>query len=256
MFTFEPDLTTPAHLLVRVPYTSAELYLSRLNTAAQAGYLEEVESGKYRLTSKGRSELNSFIDEARDAMSNADPLKLSDATRLAELLNILVQSCLDTNPPPDTWSIRLSYKLLPSSDPPMPYIEQEFSCLAAYRDDAHLAAWQQSGLSATALETLTLLWRGDADSLNSLVKELAYRGHSLWIYADSLAVLRESGFVIGDDAGLTITQTGKDFRQQVESDTDRNFFAPWASMAQSEKIELSELLIDMKNGLKTGVDAD
>ena len=37
-------------------------------------------------------------------------------------------------------------------DPPLPYAEQALSCLAAYRDDAHLSAWRPSGLSAPALE--------------------------------------------------------------------------------------------------------
>jgi hypothetical protein len=251
VLTFEPDLTTPAHLLVRVPYTSAELYLERLNSATQAGYLEEVESGKFRLSSKGRSELDRFITDARNAMSAADPLSQAESRRLAGLLDNLVQSCIDTDPPPDTWSIRLSFKLMPSIETPMPYIEQEFSCLSAFRDDAHLAAWQQSGLSATALETLTLIWRGDANSLNSLVKELEYRGHSLWVYADALAVLRERGYITGDDDAFSITPTGKYFRDRVEADTDRYYFSPWSCLSNSEKAELGNLLEKMRAGLKT-----
>lgn len=251
VLTFEPDPTTPAHLLVRIPYTAAELYLARLNSAAQAGYLEEVEPGKYRLSKKGRSELNCFIKDARDAMSRADPLPSAESKRLGSLLDKLVQSCLNTDPPPDTWSVRHSFKLMPSMDPPLPYIEQGFSCLSAYRDDAHLAAWKQSGLSATALETLTLLWRGDVYSLDSLVKKLEYRGHSLWVYADALAVLRERGDISGADDKLVITPTGKYFRERVESDTDGYFFAPWSCLSDSEKVELGDLLVNLRDGLKT-----
>lgn len=251
VLTFEPDPTTPAHLLVRIPYTAADLYLARLNSAAQAGYLEEVEPGKFRLSKKGRSELNCFIKDARDAMSRADPLPSAESKHLASLLDKLVQSCLNTDPPPDTWSVRHSFKLMPSMDPPLPYIEQGFSCLSAYRDDAHLAAWKQSGLSATALETLTLLWRGDVYSLDSLVKKLEYRGHSLWVYADALAVLRERGDISGADDKLVITPTGKYFRERVESDTDGYFFAPWSCLSDSEKVELGDLLVNLRDGLKT-----
>ena len=251
VLTIEPDLTTPAHLLVRIPYTAAELYLARLNSAAQAGYLEEVDPGKFRLSDKGRTELDRFISDARVAMSAANPLSATDSKRLAGLLDKLVQSCIETDPPPDTWSVRLSYKLMPSIDQSIPYIEQEFSCLSAYRDDAHLAAWQQSGLSATALETLTVIWRGDANSLNSIVMGVEYRGHSLWVYADALAVLRERGYISGDDDAVTITPTGKYFRERVEADTDRYFFAPWSCLTSSEKAELRSLLAKMREGLKS-----
>jgi len=251
VLTFEPDLTTPAHFLVRIPYTAADLYLGRLNSAVQAGYLEEVEPGKFKLSLSGRSELNGFIRDARDAMSSANPLSLTESERLTSLIGKLVQSCLDTDPPPDTWSVRHSFKLMPPMDPPMPYIEQGFSCLSAYRDDAHLAAWKQSGLSATALETLTILWRRDAYSLNTLVKKLEYRGHYLRVYADALAVLRERGYISGDDEKLLITPAGRYFRDRVESDTDGYFFAPWTCLSDSEKIELGELLVNLRDGLKT-----
>jgi hypothetical protein len=253
VLTFEPDLTTPAHLLVRIPYTSAELYLTNLNSATQAGYLEEVDPGKFQLIDKGRTELNRFITDARDAMSAANPLSSPDAQRLAELLDKLVNSCLETDPPPDTWSIRLSIKLMPSKDQSMPYIEQAFSCLSAYRDDAHLAAWQQSGLSATALETLTLIWRGDANSLNTVVKGLEYRGHSLWVYADALAVLRERGYISGDDDAVAITPSGKYFRERVEADTDRFYFAPWSCLSIVEKDEMGRLLELMRDGLESTI---
>jgi hypothetical protein len=248
--TFEPEPTTPAHLLIRVPYTAAELYLARLNSAMQAGYLKEVDPGKYRLSTKGKFELDRFISDARAAMTAADPLPPEDSKRLAGLLDKIVQSCLDTDPPPNRWSVRLSYKLMPSEDPSMPFIEQAFSCLSAYRDDAHLAAWQQSGLSAIALETLTLIWQGDANSLTSIVDELDYRGHSLWVYADALAVLRQRGYIAGDDDALSISPTGKYFREHVEADTDRYFFAPWSCLAISEKSELGDLLEKLRDGLK------
>ena len=253
VLTFEPELTTPAHLLVRIPYTSADLYLARLKSAVQAGYLEEVERGKFRLSEHGRSELNHFIRDARNAMTCANPLSLPESLRLTSLLDKLVQSCLNTEPLPGTWSIRHSHKLMPSMDPPMPYIEQGFSCLSAFRDDAHLAAWRESGLSATALETLTLLWRGSVHSLNSLVEKLEYRGHSLWVYADALAEIRERGFISGGDDEFVITSTGKDFRDHVESDTDGYFFAPWSCLSDSEKVEMGDLLINLRDGLKNTV---
>lgn len=144
-------------------------------------------------------------------------LPLADSQRLAILVARIVQASLNTPPPPDTWSIRLSFKLMPASSPPLPYIEQATSCLSSYRDDAHLAAWQPSGLSATALETLTLLWRGEADPLAAVCQRLSRRGHSPDVYAEALKELRTRGFVKGPEAAPRLTEAGRAFREQVNA---------------------------------------
>jgi hypothetical protein len=139
---------------------------------------------------------------------------------------------------------------MPAAIPPLPYVEQAISCLAAYRDDAHLAAWQPSGLSATALEALTFLWRGEAGSLDALCERLAHRGHQRQIYSQALAELRKRGFIEGPDSAPQVTEAGRAFRNQVEADTDRYFFAPWACLDDAEKAELADLLTRLRDGLR------
>ena len=248
--TFEPETTTPARLQVRMPYMAADPYLTRLIAAAEKGYLAEARPGEYRLTDVGRAETYRFIGEARAAMVQADPLPLADSERLSGLLDRLVQASLNTPSPPDIWCITLSHRLMPAASPPLPYIEQAISCLAAYRDDAHLAAWQPSSLSATALETLTFLWRGEADSLDALCEQLAHRGHLRQVYAQALAELRERGFIEGPDSAVQVTEAGQAFRDQVEADTDRYFCAPWACLDNGEKTELADLLTRLRDGLR------
>lgn len=253
VLTFEPDHTTPGHLLVRNPYTAAEAYLARLEAVADMGYLRESGEAEFYLTRAGRSETERFIAQLRAALVVADPLSPAAGLRLAELLGRLVRHSLETPPPPNNWSIRLSYKLMPDIDPPLPFIEQAISCLAAYRDDAHLAAWRESGLAATALETLTLLWRDQADSLPSLVQRLAHRGHAAQIYVDAVAELRARKFVAGTERSLRITSKGNLFREQVEADTDRYFFAPWNVLSEAEKVEMEGLFTRLKDGLTVEV---
>jgi hypothetical protein len=248
--TFEPETTSPARLQVRGPYTAAEGYLARLASAAEKGYLAEVSPGEYRLTDAGRTETERSIERVRAAMAEADPSPPADAKRLADLLSRLVGVSLATPPPPDTWSIRLSRKLMPAPEPPLPYIEQAISCLAGYRDDAHLAAWRPSDLSATALETLTILWRGEADSLDAVCERLSRRGYPPKAYAEALAELRERGFIEGPDDAPRVTETGRSFRDEVETDTDCYFFAPWACLDGAEKAELTSLLIRLRDGLR------
>ena len=247
--SFEPEDTTPGHLMVRTPYTAVESYQKRLATATREGFLVEVGEGKYRLSENGRTSIDELITLARSAMAEADPLPKPNSNLLAELLDRVIQTSLTMPPPPDKWSIKLSCKLMPSPLPALPYIEQQFTALAAYRDDAHLAAWQASGLSATALETLTLLWRGEVDSLESLCKHLERRGQSNHVYQDSFDELRGYGYLQGPDHAPWLTGAGRVFRNRVEDDTNQNFFAPWVCLGEKDRKELVDLLTDLKNGL-------
>jgi hypothetical protein len=247
--SLEPEDTTPAHLIVRSPYTAIEYCQQRLESAAREGLLESVGDGKYRLSEAGRTTVDRLITQARSVMADVDPLPQPKSILLAELLDRIIQASLTNPPPPEKWSIKLSCKLMPSPQPALPYIEQEFTALAAYRDDAHLAAWQVSGLSATALETLTLFWNGEADSLDSLCKRLERRGQTCHVYQDSLEELRKLGYMQGPDQAPWITGVGRVFRNQVEDDTNRFFFTPWSCLEKKDRKALVDLLTDLKNGL-------
>src|SRR3972149_1698647 len=251
--TFEPEHITPAHLMVRGPYTAAEQYLARLRSCSEKGYLKEVAQGEFRLMAKGRTEAGRFIARARTAMAEADRLSSVDSQKLASLLERLVKTSLETPPPPDTWSICLSYQLMPAFDPPYPYFEQAVSCLAAYRDDAHLEAWRRTGLTATALEVLTYLWRDQVGSLAGLVDKLAHRGHSREVYASALAELREGKLISGTISAIRLTEAGKTFREQIEADTDRLFFAPWSCLSLAERTDLEGLLVRVRDSLRETV---
>jgi hypothetical protein len=240
--TFEPEDTTPSHLMVRGPYTSSEKYLAGLEKASKFGYLDKVAEGRYRLSNFGKEATQNFIFLAREAMI-PDPMISSDALEdLAGKFKILVDECLTTPPPPDKWSIGLSKKLMPTLDPPMPFIEQSISCLAAYRDDAHLASWCSSGLSASAMESLTLIWQGQFDQLNTLLRKLEFRGHPDSDYLDALAELKNKGFIEGSRNHLRITEKGNNFRNQVEDVTNEYFFHPWSCLTQQDKNQIASIL--------------
>jgi hypothetical protein len=240
--TFEPEDTTPSHLMVRGPYTSSEEYLSRLVNAADKGYLVNQTIGSFRLSDKGKAAVLDFINTARDAMEAANLLKDADAVKLVDLLERLVKQCQESPPPPNTWSINLSYKLMPAKVPSMPYIEQAISCLSAYRDDAHLASWQSTGLSAIALESLTLIWRGQVSSANQLTDKLSFRGHPNKMYLDALIELRNQNYISGFQNVLRLTEEGKLFRDRVEANTDHYFYAPWSCLKMDEKEQMADIL--------------
>jgi hypothetical protein len=248
LITSQPDPMMVADLMVRSPYTSAEKFQARLADAAENGYLIEIEQGSFRLSEAGVQETRELIQTARDAMVKADPLPHQDSVRLAGLLGRLVQASLENPPPPEPWSIRASYKLMPEIEPPMPYIEQAITCLSAYRGDAHLASWEYAGLSATAFEMLSLLWRNEASSLDQVNKQLARRGHPSEIYRLALEELKEHNFVAGAEGDLSVTEDGRLFRNQVEENTEHYFFVPWKCLSNQEKSILAGLLLRVFDG--------
>ena len=247
--TFEPEAATAARLSVRGPYTSDEVYRTRLADLAGRGYLAEAEPGAYRLSQQGRSELDAAMQDGYQAMTAADPLDWKDGQQLVDMLLRLVRACLEAPPPPDTWSISLSYKLMPVAELRLPLIEQAITCLSSYRDDAHLAAWRPSNLSPTALESLTLLWREQAASLSELFERLASRGRPQVEYARAIEELRGRGYLTGPDKALRLTPAGQAFRQQVEQDTDRMFYAPWECLNAADRQRMAALLEQLQTGL-------
>ena len=247
--TFDPETITPNRLRVRNPYTAADIYLKELEAAAGAGFFVEALQYEFSLTPSARAETLRLIAAGRALMAQVDPLPPADSSRLAVLTGRLACAALETLPMPENWSIRLSFRIMPEAEPPLPNFEQAVSCLHAYRDDSHLAAWKPGGLDAPALETLTLLWRGEADSLESVCEKLKGRGHLTQVYAGALAELRKRGFLEGPDAGPRLTESGKSFREKIEQDTDRYFFAPWSCLTDAEKVEMAGLATRLRDGL-------
>jgi len=247
--TFEPDAVTPERLRVRTPYTAAEAYQEELEAVARSGFFVDLLTGEFYLTPAAHAEILNLIAAGRALMTQADPLPPADSARLASLAGRLARAALETPLKGGNWLARLNYRLMPPPEPPLPYFEQAVSCLHAHRDDAHLAAWRPSKLAAATLETLTQLWRGEADSLPAVYAKLEGRGHPVEIYAEAMEDLRARGFVEGPDSGPQVTESGKSFREKIEKDTDRFFFALWSSLAEAEKDEMAGLLARLRDEL-------
>jgi len=245
--TFDPLTINAARLRVRSPYTSADRYRERLSRVAEMGFLDQVYQDEYYLSDLGIQQSNELIEGSRKSIALGDPLSQDDSRRLEELFDRLVGCALDTAPPPEPWSLGFSYKLMPDPEPPLPFIEQAISCLAAYRDDAHLAAWRISGLSATALEALTLLWREECATLEELTDRLQHRGHAVEHYQEALVELSERGYIRGDDPTYSLTEEGIAFRLRVETITDRYFFAPWSCLSATDRTDMACLLTQLRD---------
>jgi len=229
---FEPEPISAAKLRLRSPYTSPRLYQERLTNAAKQGFmilLDEAE-GAYRLSESGKRAAECVLEAAYKKMAMLQPLPSAELERLAGLLRRLVMSCLEAPEPPGKWCITHSRKTDPGNQASgLVRVDQFLSDLAAYRDDAHLAAWQPYCIEGHAWEAFTYLWRGEATTLDEICRKLARRGYLREEYLSALEDLIGCGWVEERD-GYQITTLGNEIRQTAEELTDQYFFSPWSCL--------------------------
>jgi DNA-binding MarR family transcriptional regulator len=130
---------------------------------------------------------------------------------------------------------------------PAARIDQYLTDLLHYRDDAHQAAWQPVGVSGPAWEILTLIWRGEAQTIEELRARLERRGHTAEAYSQYLHGLIGRGWVAEQSGRFEITDAGRALREQAEETTNRLFYAPWAGLTERELEELRGLLVHLRD---------
>jgi ribosomal protein S19E (S16A) len=139
----------------------------------------------------------------------------------------------------------------PGADAPAAVrIDQFLTDLAHYRDDAHNAAWMPYGISGTAWEALTFVWREDARTPEALAEALPFRGHTADRYVEALAELAERGWVEETAEGYQVTERGGKLRQKAEDETNRFHSVGWSTLSDDELGKLSELLTRLAENLR------
>ncbi len=240
---FEPEPITIERLRVRNPYASPKLYTERLSNAAVRGFLRPVEQDGFLLTEKGERAIRSAILAIYGCLTQMSPLPAKKLGWLAALLWKLVEASLAAPEPPGHWCLAHSRIMDPGLEAPiMVRIDQYLSDLAAYRDDAHLASWKDSGVDGPAWDALTCLWRESPLFLEDIFSKLKRRGWEKADYALRLDQLIQKGWVSQDGLTFTILPGGKEIRQQAENLTDEYFYRPWKSLSDDEMNELEDML--------------
>jgi len=249
---FEPEPISATLLRTRSPYTSARWFNARLAKAARQGFLIPVAEaeGEYRLTELGRQAAERVMGAMYVKLAALQPLSSTDLERLASLLRRLVMSCLAAPEPPGKWYILHSRRIDPGDNASVvARIDQYGGDLAAYRDDAHLAAWQSHNIEGHAWEAFTYLWRGEATTLDEVSQKLERRGYSRDEYRHALEDLIGRGWAQGEAGKYQVTASGQKIRQAAEEITDRYFYAPWSCLSQEEMEDLWTLLIHLHDSL-------
>lgn len=249
--SYEPEAVDARRLAGDLRYSAVSQQQERLARAAEQGYLSAHDGG-YHLTEQGRRAIELAFEAAHAALGPLGPLPDEEMQRLATLLRRLVRAVEENPEPAEKLKLRRSRSVDPGDDAPSAVrIDQYLTDLLFFRDDAHEAAWTPYGAPGHTWETLTLLWRGEAQTLDELCERLQGRGHTRESYAACLKDLVGRGWVEKVDGAYRVTEEGRAIRQEAEDATDRTFYAPWSALNEAETEELQTSLLHFKEALST-----
>jgi DNA-binding MarR family transcriptional regulator len=208
----------------------------------------------YHLTASGRAMLAQLRDGSRQITAALEPLPPADLAYLEKLLRRIIQASLNGATPPGTWCLAHSNRRAPDdSMPSLVKIAHHFADFNAYRDDAHMAAWQPYEIEGYGWEAFALVWNGTAPSAEALFDQLSYRGYSRADYAAALEDLARRNWVevISDQPGMyRLNETGRAVRAEAERLTDQYFYAPWSELTEAEIMAVQHLLIGLRDNLQ------
>ncbi|MEA2662551.1 MAG: hypothetical protein QOH08_2123 [Chloroflexota bacterium] len=211
-----------------------------LRTTAAAGEsvgLITWRDGRWSLTEKGQR----AVDEMRRAIdahyASLLPIAADDLERLATLLDSAFQAAAASAEPQtrEHTPRAMRYRWQPPSSA-MAKLDAAIYGLWQIRDDCHVQAWRDAGLSGPALDVLTRTWHHEAATEDELAGKITtQRPDDVRAAAQQL---RGAGLLTAGPA-LALSDQGRSVREGIEAATDRYFFAPWpdAVGAQAEWIE-------------------
>ncbi|HET6443523.1 MAG TPA: MarR family transcriptional regulator [candidate division Zixibacteria bacterium] len=232
------------------PYSTREATIARFDQFTKDGFLLEDAGGNLTLTDKGRGLIEGFFDSAHEALADVAPLLPEDMAQLTLLLGKLVEAAIDASKPTKKTSLLNSRWTDPGDGAPASVrIDQFVTDLYRYRDDVHLAAWGSYGVSGQAWETLTFVWRDDANTAAELGERLSFRGFTEGDYAAALEKLVIKGWIEEVDGRFQVTPNGKRIREEAEEKTDELFFASWTVLTEKELEQLDDLIQQLNDSL-------
>lgn len=247
-------ITTPKYMQM-FPYGLAHVYEQRFASAAQKGYLISDEKDGYTRTEKGLKIAIKLWRAAGYSIADLKPIPTKNLQRLFGYFDRLIEASLAAPEPPSHFYIshkRDNYGRYGTECPLEDFVVR-FGSLSTYRDDAHIAVWQAHGVEGHVWDMFTRLWQNASPaSSEQLFEKVAYRGIPLEMVVHDLHNLPERGWVESKDSAYQLTAEGKRIREEAEASTDQYFFAPWSCLSETELEDLSNLAVQLRDGLKKG----
>ena len=204
---FDPEPLTVANLRVRDIYASERIVAALLELMASEkwldSYLTQRGERAYILTADGRSRATDRVETLRTAVAQGDyPLTPAELTRLAALMGQVITASLEAGDPPGNWCLQHSRQRAPAPDAPASVQLLQYAAdFNAYRDDAHMAAWQPLEISGHGWEAFTFVTDGQADTASAIDRQLHYRGFTAAEYEAELQKAVERDWLLRTEEG-------------------------------------------------------
>jgi hypothetical protein len=254
----EPESISPERVCRRYPYATQASWTQPMVTLTERQLLTAQGDESYQLTPGGRALVTRLLKEFYSGLAGIEKsiepeYPAGDRDRLAALLDKLITACFTA--PIATTNLKDSHGLVPTGST-LARIDQALDDLNAFRDDAHLAAWQPLEVAGEAWELLTLMWRGEVKNADEMAEKATFRGHSREAYQSALGDLIGRGWVrAASENAFEVTEAGRQVRKEAEAATDRNFYTPWLTLNETEIDDLRDLLARLKTAVTHTVEA-
>lgn len=246
---FDPQPLTVENIRVRDVYASERIVQALLELMAGEQWLVRTTPDEYVLTATGRA-LVDHLRRRRLRLGELDLFVEDELIPLADTLNRLIEASAASNAPPATWCLAHSRRRSPAPDTAaLVRIAASFDDFNAFRDDAHMAAWQALGIDGYVWEAFALVCDGTATGA-AVYERLVHRGYALYEYAAALDQLADRGWLTSSDTlRFTLTDQGREVRAAVEHQTDHFFYRSWVSVTDVEREALEGQLHALRDRL-------
>lgn len=251
MWLFDSQPFDMAQYMRVFPYGLSQVSQERFASAIQQGYLTSDGRGSYRATESGATVATRLFHAANEGIAPLHPIPEEKMQRLVDFL-ARISDAMFGMPEPSSHFILSRKRELYRRMGMVASLEGFVAhCLEleGYRDDAYITTWQARKVSGHAWDMLDFLSRGDAVAFADLHAKLSRRGVTEEIHAGDVKELARRGWVEESTGVVKITSVGKQVRAEVEAETEHLFFAPWSCLNESESEALSNLSIQLRDGL-------
>ena len=249
---FDPEPLTVANLRVRDIYASEGIVFAMLELMASEGWLDR-QGNVYHWADAGREQWVKIQQRRVGWLAGVEELLPFDLRRIESLLGQVITASTASQSPPGVWCLAHSRNRAPEDAGLMSAkLFQYVADFNAFRDDAHMAAWQPLGVNGRSWEAFTFVGGRNGATAVAVFNQLAYRGYSRSDYAGALEELAARGWLeTSNSEQYHITEQGNSIRKKVERLTDQYFYAPWSTLKEVEILEIQEQINQLNNALQT-----
>jgi predicted transcriptional regulator len=247
-----PEPLTAAQIQPIIPYMAATTINTRLATLAEAGLITAEHPDHYHLTPKGQHTVKHLTTIVKTEVAHITTPVPDKIRRTADLLNRLVQATAAAlEPPVKAAFTHAQFHAATPQDGPLFQLLRAIAALAAFRDDAHVAAWSGTAAEGHQWEAFSHvyganIWGNPISTTAGAAEKFAFRGYDVAAYQSALLDCVGRGWLlVGEDGRFTTTKAGQSLWQEIEDKTNQLFYQPWQTLTAPERFELHQLLTEL-----------